>query len=233
MIYVTGDTHGRFERISRFCDRMHTTKRDTLIILGDAGINYCLDPLDDKVKEGLQRMPITLFCIHGNHEQRPECVPGYEEQERFGGLVYVQPRYPSLLFAKDGEVYRFAGHKAIAIGGAYSVDKDYRLERGFPWFANEQPTEETKRRVMDRLKALDWRVDMVLSHTAPLKYEPTEAFLPFIDQDAVDKSTEQWLDEIEDRLEYRRWFCGHYHIEKKVDKVRFMYEDYMVLKKAG
>ena len=42
----------------------------------------------------------------------------------------------------------------------------------------------------------DWKVDVVLSHTTPLKYEPVEVFLPQIDQSQVDKSTEIWLDSI-------------------------------------
>lgn len=38
-IYLTGDTHGRFERIECFCKDNDTTPDDLLIILGDAGIN--------------------------------------------------------------------------------------------------------------------------------------------------------------------------------------------------
>lgn len=40
MIYLTGDTHGDFERIKDFSDRFHTKKTDIMIILGDAGINF-------------------------------------------------------------------------------------------------------------------------------------------------------------------------------------------------
>ena len=40
MIYITGDTHGDFSRIERFCDRFHPSKDDVMIILGDAGFNY-------------------------------------------------------------------------------------------------------------------------------------------------------------------------------------------------
>ena len=38
-IYLTGDTHGRFERIACFCKDNGTAPDDLLIILGDAGIN--------------------------------------------------------------------------------------------------------------------------------------------------------------------------------------------------
>ena len=37
----------------------------------------------------------------------------------------------------------------------------------------------------------NWQVDVVFSHTCPLKYEPVEVFLPGIDQSTVDKSTEE------------------------------------------
>lgn len=40
MIYITGDTHGDFRNVARFCKKMQTSKKDVLIILGDAGINY-------------------------------------------------------------------------------------------------------------------------------------------------------------------------------------------------
>ncbi len=39
-----------------------------------------------------------------------------------------------------------------------------------------------------------------------------------LDQSKVDRTTEEWLDKIEDRLNYQKWYCGHYHTEKKVDK---------------
>ena len=81
MIYLTGDTHGRFERIGAFCDRMRTDRDDILIILGDAGINFHADARDILRKEYLARLPVTLFCIHGNHERRPESLGVYAERE--------------------------------------------------------------------------------------------------------------------------------------------------------
>ena len=34
MIYITGDTHGKFERIEQFCGKFKTSREDVLIILG-------------------------------------------------------------------------------------------------------------------------------------------------------------------------------------------------------
>ncbi|MCL2301562.1 MAG: metallophosphoesterase [Firmicutes bacterium] len=226
MVVLTGDTHGKFNRVWDYCKKMTTSRAEIMVILGDAGINFSGGARDEMVKRDLRNLPITLLCVHGNHEMRPESAGGYEEIEWHGGIVYVEPQYPNLLFAKDGEVYDIAGQRCIVIGGAYSVDKPYRLARGWPWFADEQPSEEIKARVEQRLAAVGWKVDIVLSHTCPLKYEPTETFIKGIDQSGVDKSTEIWLDSIEEQLAYEHWYCAHYHIAKKVDRVRFLFENF-------
>lgn len=225
MIYITGDTHGRFERVERFCERFGTSREDILIILGDAGINFNGGRYDRMKKEFLQSLPITIFAIHGNHEQRPQTLGTYREKMWHGGMVYYEEEYPDLLFAKDGEVFDLDGKKAIVMGGAYSVDKMIRLMYGYGWWPDEQPSEEIKRAVERKLDELGWKVDVVLSHTTPLKYEPVEVFLKGIDQSKVDKSTEEWLDGIEDKLDYGKWYCGHYHTEKKIDRVEIMFEN--------
>lgn len=79
MIYITGDTHGRFERIESFCQMNSTSKDDIMIILGDAGINFSGLMYDSLKKKLLEELPITIFSIHGNHEQRPYTIDGYKE----------------------------------------------------------------------------------------------------------------------------------------------------------
>ena len=68
-------------------------------------------------------------------------------------------------------------------------------------------------------------IDIVLSHTCPYKYLPREVFLSGIDQSKVDYSTEYFLDEIEQKLNYKKWYCGHFHTDKKIDKIEFLFEN--------
>jgi len=227
MIYITGDKHRRFAGLKIFCELAETEKDDTLVILGDVGINYFGAPSDVELKQQLSRLPITLFCVHGNHEQRPENIPTYREQMWRGGRVYAEPDFPHLLFAKDGEVYEFADKRCVVIGGAYSVDKPYRLARGLEWWPDEQPSDAVKQRVEERLAKESWMIDVVFSHTGPAKYIPREKFLAGVDQSTVDYSTETWLDSIEEKLTYSSWYCGHYHTNKIIDKMRFLFEDYL------
>ncbi len=223
-VYITGDTHREFDRILSFCEKNGTEKNDIMIILGDAGINYYLFGMDINLKSELSMMPVTFFCIHGNHEERPFNIPTYEEKQWHGGTVYVEPEYPNLIFAKDGEIYDFDGQKYIAIGGAYSVDKNYRRMYGMPWFPSEQPSDEIKAYVECQLDKAGWKVDGVFSHTVPEPYEPTWAFLSGIDQSRVDKSTELWLKKIEKKLTYKRWYAGHYHVDSQEGPITLMFK---------
>ena len=232
VVYLTGDTHGEFDRIEAFCSGREMEPENTFVILGDVGLNYYGDWRDILGKEQLAKLPCTFFCIHGNHERRPGPELGYQLSRYHGGQVWVQPQYPNLVFAMDGEVYDFCGHSCLVIGGAYSVDKGYRLAMGWGWWPDEQPSPQAKEKVEQVLEGRDWQVDVVFSHTCPLKYEPVEVFLPGIDQSKVDKSTEEWLGQIEAKLSYAHWYCGHYHTGKQVDKLRFMFEDYTLLPPA-
>ena len=225
MIYITGDTHRDFKRIINFCEKMKTNISDIMVILGDVGINYYLDSSDYKLKKKLAKLPITLFCIHGNHEERPYHVTGYEEQQWHGGTVYIDPEFPNQIFAKDGEIYELGGKKVFVIGGAYSVDKYYRISMGWHWFPSEQPDGKIKKDVEMALEQVQWKVDMVFSHTCPYNYMPTHLFLPGIDQSKVDNSTELWLQEIEEKLDYEKWYFGHYHDYYKKDKMTMLFED--------
>ena len=217
MIYITGDTHRDFTRLHK----LKGIEKDMLIVLGDAGINYYLNEEDTKYKEYLNSFKIKLFCIRGNHEERPENINTYKEIDMFGGKVYIEENYPNLIFAKDGEVYNIDGKSVLVIGGAYSVDKEYRLMYGHKWFKDEQLSKEEMNNILDKVK--DKHFDIVLSHTCPYKYEPKETFKLKLDQSKIDKSMEHFLDKIEESISYNKWYCGHYHIEKQIDKLEFMF----------
>ena len=223
MIYITGDTHGNFSHVEAFTKENNTTTDDVLIILGDAGINYYKGPKDNKLKKKLSNLPITLFCVHGNHEERPYNIPGYEEKVFNGGTVYVQPEYPNILFAKDGEIFQFNGEKYLVIGGAYSVDMHYRLVMGFAWFPSEQPNLQEKVRIEEKINEAGWKVDGVLSHTCPYTTRPTHLFLSEINQNTVDSSMEKWLETISQKLDFTKWYFGHYHDEWENGKYKMLF----------
>ena len=224
MVYITGDIHGEVARVREMVAKCDITPDDIIVLLGDVGMNYYGNKHGDRHrKKKLNGLGVQILCIHGNHEMRPGSLITYQEYQWHGGAVYAEEEFPNLLFAKDGEVYDLEGYRAIAIGGAYSVDKWYRLQRDLHWFPDEQPSDVIKARVEKKLDELGWQIDAVLTHTCPYRYIPREAFLGGIDQTTVDNSTELWLDTIAERLDYSAWYCGHWHIEKRIDRIHFLF----------
>lgn len=221
MVYYTGDIHGGKYEVVRPCKKVRLTKDDVIVILGDAGINYYQNERDVELKQAFSKLKHTIFCIHGNHEIRPANIPSYRTKEWNGGVVWYEEDYPNILFARDGEIFTIDGLTHLVIGGAYSIDMFYRIWHRAGWWPDEQPSQEIKAYVEQQ--ALGKHFDVILSHTCPYKYEPREAFLPAVDQSQVDKSTELWLDKIEEETEYDAWLCGHWHINKRIDKLNFLY----------
>jgi DNA repair exonuclease SbcCD nuclease subunit len=233
MIYFTGDVHRKVNELLRKLDykQIPYTSDQIIILLGDVGVNYVGDVSDCVEKQKLQNSGRTYFCIHGNHEMRPESIETYEEQVWNGGAVYVEEDYPNLIFAKDGEVYDLEGIKILVLGGAYSVDKYYRQMMGYRWFADEQILKKRRSEILSYVKQLK-EVDVVVSHTCPEQWQPTDLFLIGLDQSTVDKSTEEWLSEVERNLTYKHWLFAHFHANRKInEKVTMLYKDIISLNK--
>ena len=258
MIYITGDKHGRFDSIEYFCNAKHTTKDDILIVLGDLGVNYYGGRRDKSRKRYLNNMPITTIAIRGNHELRPD--PSWPirtiANDAVIGNFAVEPGFESILYALDGRSYTLhtsdGWKSAFVIGGAYSVDKYYRLgayaagNHDMLWFEDEQLSDDEKKQVKSSLLRHivlaeeanpegNGFPDYLLTHTCPLSLEPVDMFLPQVDQSTVDTSTEEFLDDILRTLEgnhvkYEKWFCGHWHTDRTApENLRFVFNDFVSL----
>lgn len=185
-----------------------------IIILGDAGCNYYKNGRDRHTKMDLEKTGCNFYLVRGNHEERPQNVDGmmlvYDADVQ--GDVYVQEDYPHIKYLKDGGVYMINGHRTLVIGGAYSVDKWYRLQMGYHWFAQEQLTTDEMETISREVFGEDF--DFVLTHTCPIGWEPTDLFLGSIDQSTVDKSMELWMDKLKDEIHWKVWLWAHYHTDR-------------------
>lgn len=220
-IYVIGDIHGSYIPIDNFYRRNKKlfNENHIMIILGDAGCLYYLDEKDNFFKEKLGKYNLTYFIIRGNHEKRASvCAKNnptkWHKENFFGNKVYVENAYPYIKYALDEPaLYQINEYKTLIIPGAYSVDKYYRLKKGWAWFDDEQLSSEEMdigRRIVQQNKD---SIDLVLSHTCPIMYEPKDLFLTQINQSTVDKTMEMYLGEIEFQLnyKYKLWMWGHFH----------------------
>lgn len=219
MIYVTGDTHGG-EDMSKlntrlFPEQKQMTKDDYVIVAGDFGFpwggrygrqdRYFLKWLNDK--------PFTTLFADGNHENF-DLLATFEEEDFMGGRV--QRISDSVLHLKRGEIYTLQGKAFFVFGGARSHDMHLRTEF-VDWWKQEEPSEEEYAGGMDALERRGWKVDFVITHAAPASVAPKRAEEPVC----------MYLDKIRKKLEFEKWFFGHYHEDREYEKGRFraLYQD--------
>lgn len=247
-LIFTGDTHGGIATITRISNIQRNTpeykpEETMIVILGDTGLNFWLNNTDKKYKKLLNAMNYHIYCVRGNHEQRPELIKSMVlvNDENVNNVVYMEEAFPNIRYFVDGKIYNLLGYKCLVIGGAYSVDKWYRLARaGYArdeaetadpkkcgWFKDECLTSAEMATIMQEVKGES--VDFILSHTCPFSWEPTDLFLNGIDQSAVDKSMEIWLDELKDNVKWKYYLFGHYHADRierpHVEQFYHEYED--------
>lgn len=232
---ITGDTHGRVsDRMSKIVHKMDglVVEETAVIILGDAGLNYYLNKTDQKQKQLSSQFGIRIYCVRGNHEQRPQNVQGMKliDDTDVGGKVYIEEEFPLIRYFVDGGEYTIGGKSVLVIGGAYSVDKYYRLSRAAGrsfsgWFQDEQLSDAEKGAILQNITGKHY--DFVLTHTAPIIWEPTDLFLSGINQSTVDKSTEEWLYKVSLSITWGHWLFGHYHADRiEAPYVEQFFEEY-------
>lgn len=235
---ITGDTHGNFSRFRSLFNNDWGIQADYppdetgIIVLGDAALNYLLNENDKHLKRILQNSGYTWYLVRGNHEERPQNVSGViqEYDDETDGLIWVEKDYPKIKYFQDGGTYNLGPWRTLVIGGAYSVDKYYRLARaGFNaqsvtpenrnfiqtfahWFYDEQLSTQEKENILNNVRGASF--DLVLMHTCPEQWMPVDLFLPGIDQSTVDNSMEQWLNILKDQISWKIMLWGHFHADR-------------------
>lgn len=221
-VLLRGDCHGNFT----WLDKLNYKPEETaIIILGDTGLNFWLNKTDQKIKKLIDNKGYYLYCIRGNHEQRPQFIQGMEKiyDDFVDGPVYWEPQYPHIRYFMDYGYYNINGYSCAVIGGAYSVDKWYRLgrfnmteETNNPkksgWFNDEQLTSGERQHA--EIKLVGRYFDFVFTHTCPYSFQPTDLFLGFIDQKTVDNTMEKWMESLKDKISWGVWCFGHFHADR-------------------
>lgn len=208
---ITGDKHGD----------MYSLKDEVgnIVILGDSGIDY-----NDYARKDcyniMRNSPNGFFIgVRGNHEERPENLPNFYKKEYCDivkGEVYKAKKLDNLIFLIDGNIYTIEGYKILVLGGAYSIDKFYRLQNNYKWFKDEQLSQEEMDNIFEKIKGVE--VDLVFSHTCPFMWQPTETFLIGFDQSTVDNNMEHFLSKVEKNITYKHWYFGHFHTDREINE---------------
>ena len=218
--WISGDTHGAAaSRIDILLGVDGIVPEETaLIILGDVGFNYYLSERDQRHKREAEKKGIYIYCVRGNHEARPKDVEGMRRihDDNVNGTVWIEDEFPHIRYFCDWGIYEINGLRTLVVGGAYSVDKHYRLSRGMIWHENEQLSAGEMDSCLRNVTRIgeNFEFDLVLTHTCPLSFQPTDLFLGFIDQSSVDNTMEVWMEELMKFIKWKHWLFAHYHADR-------------------
>lgn len=231
MIWATGDCHGNFQRFGMkyFPEQKGMNRDDYMIVCGDFG--FWTDTPEEKYwLDWLEKKPFTTLWVDGNHENfdRLNELPVHEWH---GGMVhYIRPHIIHLM---RGQLYNIDGYTFFTVGGASSHDiqdgildpeapdfeQEYWFKRrtrqnfrvkGVSWWPEELPSDEEYLTAMDTLERTNWKVDYVITHCAPTSIAQT------IDRDYESDALTDFLEMVNQRLEFHYWLCGHYHDNRKL-----------------
>lgn len=220
--FVRGDAHGYFEWIQDFCENNHTTRNDVLILLGDSGILYGEkeDAREHMLKQYLSTLPITILDIQGNHSCPPEdrAAEGYLKTlmklgDDMVGIAYQNFQYPNIYHAVNGNTYYIADHPCLVVGGAASIDKEYRQMMGWYWTENEVISLQEMNNILHQIHTRHF--DFCFTHTIPTPYTPTDLFIKGVDESKADRRMEDFLVRVKKEITYDKWYCGHWHANRK------------------
>lgn len=229
MIYITGDTHGDFERFGnrKLASRnLNLTEKDYVIVCGDFGLGWKNDGTFKYDCKFLAGKPFTILWIQGNHENY-DMIKEFPLEEWHGGKVrhIIQDK---VILLERGQIFEIEGKTFFTFGGAASHDVqggildrndiDFAWLRkkaisndlpfrivGESWWKEEIPSEEEMSEGRRNLEAANNRVDYIITHCCATHIQ--EAIKPCYEADVLT----EYFKELEEVVQYKHWYFGHYH----------------------
>lgn len=211
MVYITGDTHGDMS-VFKNPKLRKLGEDDILIICGDFG--FLWDGSDEEKKniEKLTKKKYTICFVDGAHENF-NMLNSYRPYRYKGGNTHKIAQ--NIYHLMRGEVFTFCGKTFFCMGGGKSDDAEMRHE-GVSWWREEMPNAEEMKNGADNLKAMDYKVDYIITHEAPAI---AKDFIRLHSNTAMKLTPlNTYLQELMKEVEYDHWFFGSLHIDLQISK---------------
>lgn len=209
MIYVTGDTHGDYERFCSSATRK-LKKGDTLIVCGDFGFIWNGGPEEAKILKKLSEKKFNICFVDGTHENF-KLLDSCEISEWNGGKVHHLGG--GLYHLMRGQIYEIEGQKIFAMGGGESPDMEIRIANN-TWNPLESPTQQELIEGAENIDKVGNKVDFIITH------EPSARIKDFLQLSNIDKTRltvlNTYFDELGKSCEYKKWYFGSMHLDKHI-----------------
>ncbi len=209
MVFVTGDTHGDPNRLSKNHLKC-LNEGDTLIVCGDFGFIWDKSKAEQKFLKALSKRNYNICFIDGTHENF-DLLNAYPLTMWNGGKVHQIS--DNIFHLMRGQIFEIDGLKIFTMGGGESPDLDARIEDN-PWLKYEIPSKDELLEGAANLENNDCKIDIIITH------EPSstiKGFLKLGESEAVRVTTlNAYFDELSKCSEFKRWFFGSLHLDKYI-----------------
>ncbi len=213
-IYVTGDVHGYITDLEQRIKDNNIELGSTIIVAGDFGFFPNPNNKDDQQSFNKLIQSDYLFCYaDGNHEPF-DLLYELPTESWCGGTIHRLA--DNVIHLCRGSVFTIENKRIFVMGGAYSIDKKYRIP-GVNWFETEQPSQEEYEYANRYLEKCNYELDYVITHTAPYSLIHALGFSLFREESELDS----YLERIKDSASFKKWLFGHYHMDKSLLRGRF------------
>ena len=209
MVFITGDTHGDPERLSKAALK-ELAPGDTLIVCGDFGFIWDNSKAEEKILKNFSKRKYNICFIDGSHENF-EILNGYPVTAWKGGKVH---RISDNIFhLMRGQIFNIDDLRIFTMGGGESPDLDYRLEEK-TWLKDEIPSKAELLEGANNLENVDCKVNVILTHEPP---GIIKDFLKLGDNEPIHvTSLNAYFDELSKCSDFDRWFFGNLHLDKYI-----------------
>ena len=132
-----------------------------------------------------------------------------------------------IFWLRRGEIYTIEGHTYFCFGGARSVDKDWRTP-GKSWWPQEEPTIEEMIHGMEVINENLDKIEYVITHDCPSyvirMIDSYKSTLPIENGYKLRLYFDNYFERLfHDSKSFKHWYCGHHHINKELDDLKFSF----------
>jgi len=131
----------------------------------------------------------------------------------------------SVFHLRRGEIYNIAGRSIFTFGGGFSIDKARRTEF-ISWWSQELPNNEEYKKGLKSLQEVDNKVDFIITHSAPeIMFKKLRQVFWMDEKTVGEEQLREYFDILITTINYKGWYCGHFHQNWTADKFNFLYFD--------